>query len=676
MEEQCFKEKLEFKNNWHQQIKHEKMLQLQDIVGERILKKKSDNHTSHFRSIWKENSAHVVETELEMEISHTPEFNRYTKERFHRCKVERQICRDEGMQCAFFSHLLKFCRGIEFDCFQRQKSSQKMLDVLHELSGGSAFTFTIGAHFKATHHSLERKIVAGFTFAHVSKNKSFEENQATIHIQLEAPTYSVPFLIELKAHEKINRPSSIWNTVKILSNDLTKKFQFYWNYGFEGEEKEVILINGAAYQTNTQHSLAKKLVESRKCNISHQVDIDELSSHCEAARNQAAMVDAIFVRLSLPLEITPMATTKHFLQCLKSYFFYQLTEHVVQSSRKDSPQEEYEIEARLFNTNNSAEINIYGQTKEITVKEIVLGPISKILLPMCTRENINTRLLKGLTNNYLPSSCIIGKNYIKTFDNVKYAYQIGDCEHVVLADCTVASQLIVLARISPEEQELTVIAGFLKYNLHFTTVNSTTSTASVKINDKETTILEFPSVNDLNQEISPHKKLPKSVLYHIGPYIWQTISKLSKQVLSDYANGEAHITFYEDNVFEISSREFGITIRFNGKQIEITSQSPFLMNKLCGLCGDFNAERTNDVQNAGESFNIDPRLSALSYMLNDNKCTLFDSASQAGPLPLNLEKKTIEVDITNFDSDKVECCHKDSLLDVIERQLNITNILI
>ena len=76
------------------------------------------------------------------------------------------------------------------------------------------------------------------------------------------------------------------------------------------------------------------------------------------------------------------------------------------------------------------------------------------------------------------------------------------------------------------------------------------------------------------------------------------------------------------------------------------------------------------------SFNIDPRLSALSYMLNDNKCTLFDSASQAGPLPLNLEKKTIEVDITNFDSDKVECCHKDSLLDVIERQLNITNILI
>jgi hypothetical protein len=363
-----------------------------------------------------------------------------------------------------------------------------------------------------------------------------------------------------------------------------------------------------------------------------------------------------------------MTTTRNILQYIKSNFIYQLTEEIISSSKKDSSQEEYEIETLFFSENSTAEVIIYGKTKKTEIKHIFLGPLSKIVMPICARENINERTLRWLTNNYLPSTCLIKENSVKTFDNANYSHKLNSCEHIVLADCTDSTQLMILARFSHDDQELIIIAGPNKYNTLFRKVNSTISTMSVTVNDKEVALFDFSIVNILDQKKHSKKKSIKSVLYQIGPYIWQTLDNLSKNVINNDPFSDTHLTFYEDSVFEFSCKNFGITVRFDGQQIEVISKSFMLMDKLCGLCGNFNGEALDKLSYKQQSLNFNPKILASKYVLKNPQC--LDKEITIHKLPNKNE------DCQRSKGDHEAICHKDAFIDVLERQLNITNILI
>jgi von Willebrand factor type D domain len=133
--------------------------------------------------------------------------------------------------------------------------------------------------------------------------------------------------------------------------------------------------------------------------------------------------------------------------------------------------------------------------------------------------------------------------------------------------------------------------------------------------------------------------------------VWQTLDRFSKHVIDNDPFGDTHLIFYEDNVFEFSCKHFGITVRFDGELIEVISKSFLLMNKLCGLCGDFNGEAVDE--------------------LNNNHESLYSNEEKAIH-----ELSTENLDCHSSESGNEAICHKDTFFDVLERQLNITNILI
>ena len=79
------------------------------------------------------------------------------------------------------------------------------------------------------------------------------------------------------------------------------------------------------------------------------------------------------------------------------------------------------------------------------------------------------------------------------------------------------------------------------------------------------------------------------------------------------------LTQYKDDVFEIFSLKYGVTIRADSDSVEVTTYQHALRNIACGLCGDLNDEATGDVKSAEECVMSSPGLAAYSYMVEDGR---------------------------------------------------------
>merc|ERR1719403_721151 len=54
--------------------------------------------------------------------------------------------------------------------------------------------------------------------------------------------------------------------------------------------------------------------------------------------------------------------------------------------------------------------------------------------------------------------------------------------------------------------------------------------------------------------------------------------------------------------------------------MEVKSYQHILRNRVTGLCGDLNGEKTADLKSAKKCLMTEPKLAALSFMLEDGKC--------------------------------------------------------
>merc|ERR1712180_7524 len=80
------------------------------------------------------------------------------------------------------------------------------------------------------------------------------------------------------------------------------------------------------------------------------------------------------------------------------------------------------------------------------------------------------------------------------------------------------------------------------------------------------------------------------------------------------------VVLHEDGVFEIFSLKYGMAVRADHEAVEVKTFQWALRNLACGLCGDVNDEKTADLKSAGKCVMSQPKLAALSYMVEDGQC--------------------------------------------------------
>merc|ERR1719341_187118 len=87
-----------------------------------------------------------------------------------------------------------------------------------------------------------------------------------------------------------------------------------------------------------------------------------------------------------------------------------------------------------------------------------------------------------------------------------------------------------------------------------------------------------------------------------------------------YEDEDTYVTNSEDGVYTIVSKKYEVSVEADGKRIQVDSYQHIFRNKATGLCGDLNGEQTADVKSSRRCMMSTPKLSALSFMIDDGKC--------------------------------------------------------
>merc|ERR1711862_786509 len=171
-------------------------------------------------------------------------------------------------------------------------------------------------------------------------------------------------------------------------------------------------------------------------------------------RHQAASIDEMKTELTLPRSIARHPIFYRIGEALKSLFVAQMW---VEDSSNTS-QEILKLRANVSRTGEEAqfEAEIAGSKYHIRIPYLLKG-----VFPMSLRNPVGFNILQKLTRHQIPASCRVEPQYIWTFDNKTYSYELNNCFHLLFKDCTQQIPVAVLAKnvLNSEKKEVKILSG-------------------------------------------------------------------------------------------------------------------------------------------------------------------------------------------------------------------------
>ena len=575
-------------------------------------------------------------------------------DRYQKCRLERQVCHEEKKYCEkrygrSADDDKYICERRKEQCLQRQYNGQVLREPLYKLGEGQAFTMSAGVVLKS-HKSQERKIITQVTVGEQLQKTSSEETQLNWRVKVESPEISKPFLFELKTNGKVKRPSRRWSIEEMLEEDLTSKIQVTGGYGFEGEDRKEIIANLVLYKSEELKEKTRTSEEIEKCK-KHESEGRKLTEECKQARHEASSLDKVHAKMSLPSEFTRNSWTRLFFQGVKAYYLPYLNEKSIRKRERDSAKDEYEVDAYVTEDGQLGTVVVTGNGEEVSVRNVRLGSYVRGILPICTKDTFIIQVLQKLTKHNAPASCVLESGKINTFDGVEYDYEVNENEHLVFGDCSSRQRVMVTTKKTSSEQRILMIVDNHKYEMEIKKASrfSRDSQATIWVNGEEKRLQnrhesqeessrDYQNIqkerqrvqNDykqLKQKYSTQPQMYAQEMYQQQMYRDQQQArqkvehqkqqklKMTEGELNTYDDENTYVTRYEDGVYAIVSRKYGVSVYADGERIEVMTFKHLLKNKACGLCGDLNGEETADLRTPRQCIMSKPELGALTYII-------------------------------------------------------------
>ncbi|XP_064476654.1 uncharacterized protein LOC135390733 [Ornithodoros turicata] len=195
-----------------------------------------------------------------------------------------------------------------------------------------------------------------------------------------------------------------------------------------------------------------------------------------------------------------------------------------------------------------------------------------------------TNLQECLTS-YKHEHCDLQGHSVRTFDGAFTTLPNTDCYSVFARDCSPGNHFVILARA-------TDIPTFPK---------------ALKVFIADTVI-----------DILPSNEGTGGVLQVDGEVVSVSHDHPYSHVVND-----AELFYVEDDgpSFSIHSDTHGIHVVFDGR-ILLAQVAPFYRGKVCGLCGDYNYDRFNELRGPDNRIYNDTAEFAKSYVVPSDTCTL------------------------------------------------------
>jgi len=502
------------------------------------------------------------------------------------CSKEKETCHTElKKQNKPAGEVTKYCTWKHAQCNQRHFIRQNTRHVLSKLGAGTALTLNAIALVQGDNLNVLRKVETHFTLGHKpGHHKAGEKSAIKLMAGLVTAPDAKPFDFDIDAAINVVRPINKWDKEAILLQDPKADVTVDAQFGWRGEEKKAVIANVKALQSVDQKTFAKESDAAKKCEADNAKG-RKLTKYCKQARARASSLDVVEAEINLPVVFSRHPLVKTLVEVVKVLYFPYLTILPAQQPAQQMKGfDKLVVRAKINQLGKRMSLNIFTPEQHIEAKHIRLGNKLHDLLPFNTKENMLINVVQKLTAHGAPSVCAVEGGKVRTFDKVEYDYTLNDCEHVIFKDCSPANTVEVTVKKNTNIHLVKLFLDNNKYELELmrSARAARTVIAVVRVNGEKKQFVELAE--------------------------------------NFFVDENTYITSYEDGVFAIVSKLYGLSIFADIDRVEVRTFQHRWRNQACGLCGDLNDEKTADLKSAGNCIMSDPKLAAFSYMVADNKC--------------------------------------------------------
>ena len=432
---------------------------------EKLIKKVcKDNYQpgSHDDRVCKENLRNLEIVSREAEEACQEHSFDHEKDR-KKCEKTAEIC-EKALNLCQKKHKLQseLCQEKRQECRSQIKHNHSLRKILQKMGRNSHVErLNLKASIKGRHS--KQSVLTGLMFGSSSEDhghvvKYFAGAEVELHEK------SAQY--EVSVQGKIVKPriNNRWNTKLLLQEDLKMELDGQIKYGRKEHTKE-ISFKTVLEKSEEQRESVRKSPEYLRCEA-HEQQSMVLSPTCMKVRHQASSFDRIKLKIELPHELKHQPSLVRVEEVVKSYFISQLKIHQHSPIRSDK---EVEIVMDFSRAGDEAQLKVEHSGSKWTVKNIRL-PVqcTKGLLPISVRNHVAYSLVQKLSHNKIPASCRVESDYIGTFDNTTYSYEMNNCKHLLFKDRSGKVPVAVLAKseAGPKSSKVVeILSGVSKVEL-------------------------------------------------------------------------------------------------------------------------------------------------------------------------------------------------------------------
>ena len=484
------------------------------------------------------------------------------------------------------------------ECKQRHESIIHTKAVLYRLKSGTSTTFSVSLTLKSEQNE-DKKFETHVCVAKSSDKKHILQTEVDIDILAQPFSAKETFFFNMKTSSEMTKPSSKWDHSAILGEHLHGNVNIQTSFGVKGLTQ---IFSSLRIKSSQSEQLRKHAVESpeNKSCLEHLKLGKKLTEQCKTVRILATSLDVFETTFTIPsMSLSPYS--ENIYAKTFSDICTVLLSPYIQSRQKslDGGKNEFTIIMQIHPRGELMTMEVKGNESDMVMKNIRVPSQIRGYFPFNDNLDGSEKLVSKMTSGNSPSTCSIEKEYVKTFDNVEYEYDLSlnSCEHVVFKDCTESSRVEVTAQKMSSSKKIKVT---IDNHLYEVEIPNHGTPATIKVNGETKSYVTKSQAMERNLSEEEHRESDFIALEN-----------------NYYQDANTFVTNYEDGVYAIVSKLYGISVYADKDSIEVNTYQHLFRNKACGLCGDLNDEKTADIKSAGECIMSSPKLSAYSYMIED-----------------------------------------------------------
>merc|ERR1712227_633926 len=136
----------------------------------------------------------------------------------------------------------------------------------------------------------------------------------------------------------------------------------------------------------------------------------------------------------------------------------QYISEISQPSQNNKIQINFNFNSKI----NTVDVKVQSPEENVVLRNIRVPQQLREICPFVAGQNPIEQTYKALTGSPLLGKCVLGQGYVQTFDKKTYSYQVDECDHLLVSDCSKNSQNAVLAKEVNGQKHVTIYEGRTK----------------------------------------------------------------------------------------------------------------------------------------------------------------------------------------------------------------------